>query len=117
MLKTNKPRYKVCLQLNENIWNNEKILKFKKNKWIKLNHRLKKNRNNFRKILNNLKFLIKKLRIYNLYKLTLNFNKKLKSFYGPINKKFLNKILLKSKSKSLRNNNIFKNYKNIYKNL
>jgi ribosomal protein S4 len=102
MIKIKKARYRVCFQLKENIWKNNKVLKLKRKKWIQIQHFLKRKfKYNYSFFLKKNKFFKKKFNMRNFYITLLNFKKYLVNIYGPMRIKFLKKKIKSSRFKGI----------------
>ena len=101
---SHRPKYKYFQKLRENIFNNNKILKFKKRKWIDLIKRLNQSTkyNFFNHDLYHVSRRVKSLN--HAHRTQLFTRQKLKIFYGNLPdallKNLCNKALVKSKVKS-----------------
>ena len=86
-----KNKFKSCFQLQENIWNTRKVLKFKKVKWKFLKNKLAKKNSGTPLIF----FFKQRTELNKLYKNTLNFKRKLLCFCGPLKLRFLSNLMKK----------------------
>lgn len=91
-----KPRYKCLIKLRDNIWNNSKPLRFKRQKWKNI-RRVLLRRFNYKSRKRRISvFFFKRIRMWNFYRMRLNMWKTFYSIYGKFKKQQFSKLIKNS---------------------